>query len=178
MLPSIWPSLHVLSSMLPSLPAHVTEPLCTCYWACCLTCTCYLTNPHTTLPSYTCGGLAVLSSNITFQLIFPLFFCTFQAPILFFLRTPVGDVLSSFANDQDVVDEGLPDALHMTTIYIMYAVCHCCVTNHKQWPPSTSCKQSVTVVSQITNNDHHLHHVSRLSLLCHKSQTMTTIYIM
>ncbi len=42
-----------------------------------------------------------------------------QAPILFFLRTPVGDVLSSFAKDQDTLDETLPDTIHMSTIYLM-----------------------------------------------------------
>jgi len=31
----------------------------------------------------------------------------------------VGDVLSSFAKDQDVLDERLPDIVHMTTIYLM-----------------------------------------------------------
>jgi ABC-type multidrug transport system fused ATPase/permease subunit len=41
------------------------------------------------------------------------------APILFFLRTPLGDVLNSFAKDQDTIDEALPDTLHMTTIYLM-----------------------------------------------------------
>lgn len=42
-----------------------------------------------------------------------------QAPILFFLRTPVGDVLNSFAKDQDTLDETLPDTLHMSLIYLM-----------------------------------------------------------
>lgn len=42
-----------------------------------------------------------------------------QAPILFFLRTPVGDVLNSFAKDQDTLDETLPDTIHMSTIYLM-----------------------------------------------------------
>jgi len=42
-----------------------------------------------------------------------------KAPILFFLRTPVGDVLNSFAKDQDTLDETLPDTLHMSTIYLM-----------------------------------------------------------
>ncbi len=36
-----------------------------------------------------------------------------QAPILFFLRTPVGDVLNSFAKDQDTLDETLPDTIHV-----------------------------------------------------------------
>lgn len=42
-----------------------------------------------------------------------LFARVLKAPILFFLRTPVGDVLSSFAKDQDTLDETLPDTLHM-----------------------------------------------------------------
>ncbi|KAI8465820.1 MAG: putative ABC transporter [Monoraphidium minutum] len=42
-----------------------------------------------------------------------------SAPILFFLRTPVGDVLNAFARDQDTLDEALPDTLHMTGIYLM-----------------------------------------------------------
>ncbi|KIY99894.1 ABC transporter, multidrug resistance associated protein [Monoraphidium neglectum] len=42
-----------------------------------------------------------------------------SAPILFFLRTPVGDVLNAFARDQDTLDETLPDTLHMTGIYLM-----------------------------------------------------------
>ena len=33
--------------------------------------------------------------------------------------TPVGDILNSFAKDQDTLDETLPDTLHMTTIYLM-----------------------------------------------------------
>ncbi|KAF6262121.1 P-loop containing nucleoside triphosphate hydrolase protein [Scenedesmus sp. NREL 46B-D3] len=42
-----------------------------------------------------------------------------SAPVLFFLRTPVGDVLNAFARDQDTLDETLPDTLHMTGIYLM-----------------------------------------------------------
>lgn len=42
-----------------------------------------------------------------------------SAPILFFLRTPVGDVLNSFAKDQDTLDETLPDTIHMSSIYLM-----------------------------------------------------------
>ncbi|GBF99292.1 ABC transporter [Raphidocelis subcapitata] len=42
-----------------------------------------------------------------------------SAPILFFLRTPVGDVLNAFARDQDMLDETLPDTIHMTGIYAM-----------------------------------------------------------
>lgn len=48
-----------------------------------------------------------------------LFARVLKAPILFFLRTPVGDVLNSFAKDQDTLDETLPDTLHMSTIYLM-----------------------------------------------------------
>jgi ABC-type multidrug transport system fused ATPase/permease subunit len=42
-----------------------------------------------------------------------------QAPILFFLRTPVGDVLNAFAKDQDTIDETLVDTMHMSIIYLM-----------------------------------------------------------
>ncbi|KAG2483865.1 hypothetical protein HYH03_017317 [Edaphochlamys debaryana] len=42
-----------------------------------------------------------------------------RAPLLFFLRTPVGDILNAFAKDQDTVDETLPDTLHMSLIYLM-----------------------------------------------------------
>ena len=49
-----------------------------------------------------------------------------QAPLLFFLRTPVGDVLSSFAKDMYTLDEGLPDTLHMTTIYVMWVITSSC----------------------------------------------------
>uniref|UniRef100_A0A7S0R450 Uncharacterized protein n=1 Tax=Chlamydomonas leiostraca TaxID=1034604 RepID=A0A7S0R450_9CHLO len=48
-----------------------------------------------------------------------LFAKVLKAPILFFLRTPVGDVLNSFAKDQDTLDETLPDTLHMSLIYLM-----------------------------------------------------------
>ncbi|KAL6759443.1 ABC transporter [Haematococcus lacustris] len=48
-----------------------------------------------------------------------LFARVLSAPILFFLRTPVGDVLNSFAKDQDTLDETLPDTIHMSTIYFM-----------------------------------------------------------
>jgi len=46
-----------------------------------------------------------------------LFRSVLQAPVLFFLRTPVGDVLNAFARDQVVLDETLPDTAHMTLIY-------------------------------------------------------------
>jgi ABC-type multidrug transport system fused ATPase/permease subunit len=46
-----------------------------------------------------------------------LFRATLQAPVLFFLRTPVGEVLNAFARDQVVLDETLPDTAHMTLIY-------------------------------------------------------------
>jgi hypothetical protein len=45
-----------------------------------------------------------------------------QAPFLFFLRTPVGDVLASFAKDQSTLDETLPDTLHMTGIYLIVMI--------------------------------------------------------
>lgn len=48
-----------------------------------------------------------------------LFSRVLSAPVLFFLRTPVGDVLNAFARDQDTLDETLPDTLHMTGIYLM-----------------------------------------------------------
>ncbi|KAG2422455.1 hypothetical protein HXX76_016025 [Chlamydomonas incerta] len=48
-----------------------------------------------------------------------LFFRVLRAPLLFFLRTPVGDILNAFAKDMDTIDETLPDTLHMSTIYLM-----------------------------------------------------------
>lgn len=48
-----------------------------------------------------------------------LFSRVLKAPMLFFLRTPVGDILNAFAKDQDTLDETLPDTLHMSTIYLM-----------------------------------------------------------
>mmetsp|Transcript_12259 Transcript_12259/g.33459 ORF Transcript_12259/g.33459 Transcript_12259/m.33459 type:complete len:1462 (-) Transcript_12259:707-5092(-) len=45
-----------------------------------------------------------------------------KAPFLFFLRTPVGDVLASFAKDQSTLDETLPDTLHMTGIYLIVLI--------------------------------------------------------
>ncbi|KXZ48458.1 hypothetical protein GPECTOR_27g628 [Gonium pectorale] len=48
-----------------------------------------------------------------------LFYRVLRAPLLFFLRTPVGDILNAFAKDQDTLDETLPDTLHMSLIYLM-----------------------------------------------------------
>uniref|UniRef100_A0A7S0VCE4 ABC transporter n=2 Tax=Polytomella parva TaxID=51329 RepID=A0A7S0VCE4_9CHLO len=42
-----------------------------------------------------------------------------NAPMLFFLRTPVGDVLNAFTKDQDTLDETLPDTIRMSMIYLM-----------------------------------------------------------
>eukprot|EP00798_Chlamydomonas_sp_ICE-L_P017393 gene17393-23693_t len=48
-----------------------------------------------------------------------LFARVLNAPILFFLRTPVGNVLNCFAKDQDTLDEQLPATAHMSLIYLM-----------------------------------------------------------
>lgn len=48
--------------------------------------------------------------------------CKSQAPFLFFLRTPVGDILATFAKDQNTLDESLPDTLHMTGIYLIVMI--------------------------------------------------------
>lgn len=48
-----------------------------------------------------------------------LFTRVLRAPLLFFLRTPVGDILNAFAKDCDTLDETLPDTVHMTLIYFM-----------------------------------------------------------
>jgi ATP-binding cassette subfamily C (CFTR/MRP) protein 1 len=42
-----------------------------------------------------------------------------RAPMLFYNETPVGRVLACFSKDQDTADEGLPDSIHMTLIYLM-----------------------------------------------------------
>lgn len=48
-----------------------------------------------------------------------MFYKVLRAPIAFFTVTPLGPLLNSFSKDQDSVDESLPDAVHMTTIYVM-----------------------------------------------------------
>ncbi|GLC53728.1 hypothetical protein PLESTB_000780900 [Pleodorina starrii] len=40
-----------------------------------------------------------------------------NAPMGFFLVTPVGDLLLNFTKDQDIMDENLPDAIHFMGIY-------------------------------------------------------------
>jgi ATP-binding cassette subfamily C (CFTR/MRP) protein 1 len=40
-----------------------------------------------------------------------------NAPMGFFLVTPVGDLLLNFTKDQDILDENLPDAMHFMGIY-------------------------------------------------------------
>jgi len=45
-----------------------------------------------------------------------------RAPYLLFLRTPVGEILNSFAKDQYIIDEELPDTVHMATIYLMILI--------------------------------------------------------
>lgn len=40
-----------------------------------------------------------------------------NAPLSFFITTPVGRVLSVFSRDQDMIDEALLDNIHMTIIY-------------------------------------------------------------
>ena len=40
-----------------------------------------------------------------------------NAPMGFFLMTPVGDLLLNFTKDQDILDENLPDAMHFMGIY-------------------------------------------------------------
>jgi ATP-binding cassette, subfamily C (CFTR/MRP), member 1 len=41
------------------------------------------------------------------------------APISFFTITPLGPLLNSFSKDQDSVDSGLPDSVHITMIYAL-----------------------------------------------------------
>jgi ABC-type multidrug transport system fused ATPase/permease subunit len=45
-----------------------------------------------------------------------------NAPLGFFLQTPVGDLLVSFTKDQDVLDEALPDAIYYAGIYSLILV--------------------------------------------------------
>lgn len=42
-----------------------------------------------------------------------------RAPLAWFTVTPIGRVLSTFSRDQDSLDEALPDAIMMVTIYVM-----------------------------------------------------------
>lgn len=42
-----------------------------------------------------------------------------SAPISFFTITPLGPLLNSFSKDQDSVDSGLPDSVHITMVYAM-----------------------------------------------------------
>lgn len=42
-----------------------------------------------------------------------------SAPISFFTITPLGPLLNSFSKDQDSVDSGLPDSVHLTMIYAL-----------------------------------------------------------
>eukprot|EP00879_Flechtneria_rotunda_P005406 GHRR01005697.1.p1 GENE.GHRR01005697.1~~GHRR01005697.1.p1 ORF type:complete len:938 (+),score=327.51 GHRR01005697.1:3324-6137(+) len=65
------------------------------------------------------GVFSVWSIRASTRLHNKLFSRVLAAPVLFFLRTPVGDVLNAFAKDQDTLDENLPDTIHMTGIYLM-----------------------------------------------------------
>lgn len=42
-----------------------------------------------------------------------------RAPLSWFTVTPIGRVLSTFSRDTDAIDEALPDAIMMVTIYVM-----------------------------------------------------------
>ncbi len=48
--------------------------------------------------------------------------CVALADMRYFCKTPIGHLLSTFAKDQDNVDEALPDAVHMFVIYLFILI--------------------------------------------------------
>jgi ABC-type multidrug transport system fused ATPase/permease subunit len=45
-----------------------------------------------------------------------------EAPVLFFTKEPLGKILKSFSQDQDAVDDSLPDIAHITLIFFSISI--------------------------------------------------------
>lgn len=55
-----------------------------------------------------------------------LYFRVLRAPLLFFLRTPVGDILNAFAKDMDTIDETLPGEVAVLAVGVWIATFNVC----------------------------------------------------